>query len=130
MNGDTSIRPCRIGTNSGTRLLACPNNSPTGSRDPSGRNSACDSNGATARASFPRATRSARLNCSPSPARAPDRRAVRPSAITVMPPSEPQQPDTATSHTTDRARVLVPDKHATPPPAIPQPGMTRALAPR
>ena len=48
--------------------------SPTGSRDRPGRNSARDSSGATARASLPRATRSAPLRCStaaaaPHPAR-------------------------------------------------------------
>ena len=70
VNGDTSIRPCRTGTSSGTRDFSCSSSSPTGSRDGSGANSACDSSGAAARASFPRATRSARLSCSPVPARA------------------------------------------------------------
>ena len=59
---------------------------------PSGVNSACDSSGATARASFPRATRSARLGCSTVPARAeplPDVRTAgfpdaAPSVFTVM----------------------------------------------
>ena len=57
-----------------------------------GRNSACDSSGATARASLPRATRSARLSCSAAAARArprPDARAPDPllatrSAVVVM----------------------------------------------
>src|SRR5215472_12569313 len=59
-----------MGTSSGTRLLSCSSSKPTGSRDGSGVNSACDSSGTTARASFPRAARSARLSCSPVPARA------------------------------------------------------------
>ena len=84
-NGDTSIRPCRTGTNSGTRDRSCSSSNPTGSRDPTGWNSACDSSGATARASFPRATRSPRLSCSGVPARAEPRPATRvpdPSAAT------------------------------------------------
>ena len=69
VNADTSIRPSRTGTSSGTRLLSCSSSSPTASRPGSGVYSACDSSDATARASFPRASRSARLSCSSVPAR-------------------------------------------------------------
>src|SRR5262249_40286583 len=83
-----------------TRLLSCSSNKPTGSRDRSGVNSACDSSGATTRASFPRAARSARLGCSPVPARAespPDLRgaALRcaaSSVLTVMAAHPPPPP--------------------------------------
>ena len=80
MNGETSIRPCRTGTSSGTRVLACSSSSPTGSRDSSGVNSACDSSGACALASFPRATRSARVSCSAAPAPAEPLPGTRPAS--------------------------------------------------
>jgi hypothetical protein len=70
VNGDTSIRPCRTGTSSGTRDFAWLSSSPTGSRPGLGENSACVSSGAAALASLPRATRSARLGCSTVAARA------------------------------------------------------------
>src|SRR5579872_4687298 len=102
VNGDTSIRPCRTGTSSGTRLLACSSSRPTGSRDASGVNSACDSSGATALASFPRAARSARLSCSP-PAPEPTREVraaglpprAESSVFTVMATPSVQGPSTS-----------------------------------
>ena len=64
------MRPCRIGTSSGTRDVACDNSRAIGSRDRLGPTSACDSSGVNARAALPRATRSARLRCSVLSARA------------------------------------------------------------
>src|SRR5215475_8934090 len=58
------MRPCRIGTSSGTRVFACPSNSAIGSRAGSGSKTACDSSGAADRASLPIAARSALLMCS------------------------------------------------------------------
>src|SRR6478672_8311224 len=47
-----------MGTSSGTRFSACRISNATGSRDGTGRKSACASSGTLARAAFPRAIRS------------------------------------------------------------------------
>ena len=89
-------------------------------RDLPGANSACESSGASALASLPRAARSARLSCSTAPARARPR--PEPRALCLFPrhhqPSQswPLPPGTAARHrrsaaATERSSVLVPDKH-------------------
>ena len=55
VNGETSIRPCRTGTSSGTRDFACSSSRPTGSRPGPGSKSRCDSSGTRPRAAFPAA---------------------------------------------------------------------------
>ena len=64
MNGETSIRPYRIGTSSGTREEACSSSNSTGSgRCSAGSHSPWLLRGTSARAAFPRATRSAVVKC-------------------------------------------------------------------
>ena len=64
MNGETSIRPYRIGTNSGTRVFAWRSSNSTGSaRVDSGSNTACPARGTSFRAALPRAMRSATDGC-------------------------------------------------------------------
>src|SRR5690606_31886742 len=55
------MRPCRIGTSSGTRVAAWLSSMPIGSRAAVGVNSACVASGVVARAALPAATRSARV---------------------------------------------------------------------
>ena len=58
-NGEVSIRPYRIGTNSGTRDRACDSRSSTGSgRAELSGNTASSAHGTLVRAAFPRAARS------------------------------------------------------------------------
>ena len=60
MNGETSIRPYRIGTSSGTRLLACSSSSAIGSgRFAAGSQPLWLLRGTSLRAALPRALRSA-----------------------------------------------------------------------
>ena len=59
VNGDTSMRPYRIGTSSGTRVVACRSSSATGSgRSAAGSKAPWEERGARARASLPSAIRS------------------------------------------------------------------------
>src|SRR4051812_2168893 len=53
------MRPCRIGTSSGTRDCACASRSATGSRASSSPGSPCEDRGTAARAARPSAARSA-----------------------------------------------------------------------
>ena len=62
VNGETSIRPCRIGTSSGTLVSAWASSRPTGSRSGAGSNTVCASSGTFARIALPSARRSTRLN--------------------------------------------------------------------
>ena len=69
MNGETSIRPYRIGTSSGTRVAACSSSRPTVSgRFFDGSHSPCERRVTSARAAFPRAARSAGVKCGTFPA--------------------------------------------------------------
>ena len=63
-NGDTSIRPYRIGPSSGRRVCACSSSRSMGSlRLGAGSQAACAERGSSARAAFPRAARSAGVKC-------------------------------------------------------------------
>ncbi len=61
MNGDTIIRACRIGTNSGTRVVACSSSRATGSARPAGGvHPSWTDRGVRRRASFPYARRASK----------------------------------------------------------------------
>src|SRR5208283_5506154 len=64
-NGDTSIRPWRTGTSSGTRDSAWRTSSPIGSLDAAGEKSPWDASGASSRAALPAATLCSRAGCAP-----------------------------------------------------------------
>ena len=68
VNGETSIRPYRMGKSSGTRVAACCSSSSIGSGRPgAGAQSACDARGTSARAALPRSARSAADRCTTRP---------------------------------------------------------------
>ena len=64
LNGETSIRPYRTGTRSGSRVAFCASNNPTGSgRSVAGAHLAWLAGGVRLRASLPLARRSSTLTC-------------------------------------------------------------------
>src|SRR5439155_2830039 len=64
VNGETSMRPYRIGTSSGTRVCACSSRSSTGSRrSRGGSHSPWVERDTSPRAVFPRAARSCGVRC-------------------------------------------------------------------
>ena len=61
MNGDTIMRACRIGTSSGTRVVACSSISATGSARPAGGvQPSCKDRGVRRRASLPYSRRASK----------------------------------------------------------------------